>query len=160
MRIMLKFVIDVDADAAWHALHSPAVLGEIYGPLITLERLSPDDSPETAHPSYAVQMRLFDVIPLGRQLIALSDGIRDDRTGSVRIVRDSGIPLTGPLSTLDVWDHQMAVSPVSGDRRRTLWRDRLVIAGPLAPVLWPMLWVVWQWRQRRIRRIAPSWADD
>ncbi len=67
----------------------------------------------------------------------------------MRIFRDSGIPLSGPLAELDVWDHQIAVSPVPGDPSRTLWRDRLVIGGAIAPVLWPVLWSVWQWRGTR-----------
>ena len=43
---------------------------------------------------------------------------------------------------------------------RTLWRDRLVIDGPTAPLLWPVLWGVWQWRGARIRALAPTWAHD
>ncbi|HJL46209.1 MAG TPA: hypothetical protein RMG45_10255, partial [Polyangiaceae bacterium LLY-WYZ-15_(1-7)] len=62
----------------------------------------------------------------------------------VRIIRDSGMPLTGPLAVLDVWDHQMAVSPLPDGR--TLWRERLVIGGAAAPALWPGLWALWQWR--------------
>ena len=33
MRILLKLVIDCDADAAWRALHSPRAVAELYGPL-------------------------------------------------------------------------------------------------------------------------------
>ena len=55
---------------------------------------------------------------------------------------------------------QMAVSPAPGQPGKTLWRDRLVIGGRAAPVLWPMLWAAWQWRGARIRSLAPSWAHD
>ena len=72
--------------------------------------------------------------------------------GPVRIFRDSGIPLTGPLAALDVWDHQIAVAPAPGDPAKTLWRDRLVIGGAAAPPLWPVLWGMWQWRRRGSRR--------
>ena len=44
----------------------------------------------------------------------------------------------------------MAVSPAPGDPPKTLWRDRLVIGGAIAPVLWPVLWSIWQWRGARI----------
>ena len=80
--------------------------------------------------------------------------------GSVRIFRDSGIPLTGPLASLDVWDHQMAISPAPGNPAKTLWRDRLVIGGPTAAALWPVLWTTWQWRGARIRALATTWAHD
>ena len=41
MRILLKLVIDCDADAAWRALHSPRAVAELYGPLVTLDPLAP-----------------------------------------------------------------------------------------------------------------------
>ena len=52
---------------------------------------------------------------MGRQLIHASERFVDEPDGRVRIFRDSGIPLTGPLASLDVWDHQMAISPAPGD---------------------------------------------
>jgi hypothetical protein len=54
----------------------------------------------------------------------------------------------------------MAVAPAPGDPGRTLWRDRLVIGGPAAAALWPVLWTVWQWRGARLRQLAPTWAHD
>ena len=66
----------------------------------------------------------------------------------------------GGSMTHEVWDHQMAVSSVAGHPNRTLWRDRLTIGGASAPLLWPTLWALWQWRQLRITQLAPSWAFD
>ena len=107
-----------------------------------------------------VQLSLAGVVPMGRQLIHVSERVTRGRERAVRIFRDSGIPLTGPLASLDVWDHQMAISPAPGDPSRTLWRDRLVIGGPTAAALWPVLWAIWQWRAARIRALAPTWAHD
>ncbi|UUT35938.1 hypothetical protein [Microbacterium elymi] len=48
MRILLKLVIDCDADAAWRALHSPRAIAELDGPFVTLrslEHLPPSWSP-------------------------------------------------------------------------------------------------------------------
>lgn len=165
MRILLKFTIDTDADAAWRALHSPTVLAEIYGPFLTVEPLDPAEAEVVAvdpdpRRSAAVQLGLLGRVPLGRQLISVSDRTRTLGGQTVRILRDSGIPLTGPLASLDVWDHQMAVSPDPDDPTRTLWRDRLVVGGPTAALLWPSLWLTWQWRACRIRRLARSWAHD
>ena len=98
---------------------------------------------------------------MGRQLIHVSERFVDEPNGRVRIFRDSGIPLTGPLASLDVWDHQMAISPAPGDPSQTLWRDRLVIGGPTAPALWPAavdrLAVACA---RASAPIAPTWAHD
>ena len=161
MRILLKLVLDCDADAAWRALHSPRAVAELYGPFVELEPLS-ESLPTALDPGTDVPVRMSvgGVIPLGAQLIHTTDRYVDDARGPVRILRDSGIPLTGPLAALDVWDHQMAVSPAPGDSSRTLWRDRLVIGGAAAAPLWPVLWSVWQWRGLRLRRLAPTWAHD
>lgn len=159
---MLKLVIDCDADAAWRALHSPRAVAELYGPLLDVDPLVPGGLPTSwqAGDDVPVQMSAFGRIPLGRQLIHTTDRYVQDRDGAVRIFRDSGIPLTGPLASLDVWDHQMAISPAPGAPEKTLWRDRLVIGGPTALALWPGLWAVWQWRGARIRALAPTWAHD
>lgn len=162
MRILLKLVLDCDADAAWRALHSPRAVAELYGPLVGLDPMAAEGLPGTfdSGADVPVRMTLGGAVPLGAQLIHVSDRSVDASGGSVRILRDSGIPLTGPLASLDVWDHQMAVSPAPGDPAKTLWRDRLVIGGPAAVVLWPVLWAVWQWRGVRLRQLAPTWAHD
>jgi len=160
MRILLKLVLDCDADAAWRALHSPRVLAELYGPLVAVEPLSEAPTSWESGADAAVGLALGGVIPLGRQFLHVSERVASDDNGPVRILRDSGIPLTGPLAALDVWDHQMAVSPAPGQPGRTLWRDRLVIGGPAALPLWPVLWATWQWRASRLRAIAPTWAFD
>lgn len=162
MRILLKFEIDCDVDAAWRALHSPRAVAELYGPLVDLAPLVPGEMPTSWEPGadVPVQLSLAGIVPMGRQLIHVSERFVDDAAGPVRIFRDSGIPLSGPLASLDVWDHQMAVSPSPGDPSKTLWRDRLVIGGASAPLLWPMMWATWQWRAARVKALAPTWAHD
>lgn len=160
MRIMLKLVIDCDVNAAWRALHSPRAIAEPYGPLVDVAPLQA--LPPTWEPGEdaVVALSLSGIVPLGRQLIDVNDIIRTHDGERVRILRDTGLPLSGPLAALDVWDHQMAVSPAPGDPQRTLWRDRLVIGGRAAPLLWPVLWAAWQWRAGRIRTLARTWAHD
>jgi hypothetical protein len=168
MRIMLKLVLDCDADAAWRALHSPRAVADLYGPLIDLTPMEATGMPATLEPGTDLPVRLSlggpalagGALSLGDQLIHVTERYVQDARGPVRILRDSGIPLTGPLASLDVWDHQMAVAPAPGDASKTLWRDRLVIGGGAAPVLWPLLWTTWQWRAARLRALAPSWAHD
>lgn len=160
MRILLKFVIDCDPDAAWRALHSPRAVAELYGPLLDVDALGEMPTSFTSGDDVPVQMSLAGALPLGRQLISVADRETTDGHGRVRVFRDWGVPLTGPLAALDVWDHQMAVSEAPGDPGRTLWRERLTIGGAAAPVLWPGLWAMWQWREGRIRALAPTWAYD
>lgn len=157
---MLKFTVDCDADAAWRAIHSPRALAEVYGPLLDMQPLAP--LPTAWEPGSEAVVGLFagGILPMGQQLIDVSDRTVVQGGTEVRILRDSGIPLSGPLAALDVWDHQIAVSPDPADAGRTLWRERLVIGGPAAPALWPVLWTTWQWRAARIRALAPSWSHD
>ncbi|MGC0368516.1 hypothetical protein [Microbacterium sp. SLBN-111] len=160
MRILLKFEIDCDPDAAWRALHSPRAVAELYGPLLDVETLEEAPTSFSSGDDVPVQMRAVGVFPVGRQLISVADRETSDGNGRVRVFRDWGVPLTGPLAALDVWDHQMAVSAAPGDPNRTLWRERLTIGGAAAPALWPGLWAMWQWRAARIRALAPTWAHD
>lgn len=161
MRIHLKLVLDCDADAAWRALHSPRAVAELYGPLLEMRPMDAAGLPSRLEPGADVPVQLRAAgVTLGQQLIHVSDRRMSRTDGEVRVLRDSGIPLTGPLAALDVWDHQMAVSPAPGDPGRTLWRERLVIGGAAAPALWPVLWGVWQWRAARLRTLARTWAYD
>jgi len=159
MRILLKLVLDCDADAAWRAVCSPRALGEIHGPLLAIEPLA-DLPTQWTHGSEAPIRYAIGPLRLGAHLISISErAVRDER-GPVRILRDAGVPLTGPLAALDAWDHQMAVSPAPGDPSRTLWRERFVIGGAVAPLYWPTLWALWQWRGVHLKRLAPTWAFD
>jgi len=162
MRILLKLEIDCDPDAAWRALHSPVAVAELYAPLLRLDPMAPREMPTSMQPGDDVPVALsaLGLVPMGQQLIHVSERVHEEPGGTVRILRDSGIPLTGPLASLDVWDHQMAVASVPGRPDRTLWRDRLVIGGATAPALWPVLWTAWQWRAARLRALAPTWAHD
>lgn len=163
MRVLVKQVVDCDADAAWRALHSPQAMAELYGPLVRMTPLDAGPTPVRweSGAEAAVALSLAGVVPLGTQLIHVTDLRRRDADGTeVRVLRDSGIPLSGPLAALDVWDHQLAVCAAPGARGRTLWRERLTIGGRAAPLLWPGLWAAWQWRTARVRALAPSWAHD
>ncbi|MDT0180782.1 hypothetical protein Q9S36_11300 [Microbacterium sp. ARD31] len=161
MRILLKLELDCTADAAWRALHSPRAVTELYGPLLDMAPMAAS-LPTSFEPGadVPVEIRALGLLPVGQQLIHASDRYTEDANGPVRIFRDSGIPLTGPLAALDVWDHQMAVSPLPGDPSKTLWRDRLTIGGIAALPLWPMLWAAWQYRGIRLRALAPTWSYD
>ncbi|GAA4478833.1 hypothetical protein GCM10023171_03480 [Microbacterium panaciterrae] len=152
--VQLKFPIAASPDAAWAALHSPQVLAALYGPILVVEPLGHAEEKGNLL-NTAVRLRLFGLVTVGTQLIGAYDEVREQGGETVRLLRDSGIPLTGALAALDVWDHRMAVSALPDGR--TLWRDRLVFGGPTSLLLWPVLWATWQWRGWRIRRLARGW---
>src|SRR3546814_262393 len=133
MRILLKLVIDCDADAAWRAVHSPRAVAELYGPLLAMEPLAAAPTSWEAGTDPPVQLSLAGPVPMGRQLISVSERKAADAHGRVRILRDRDIPLPGPLPSTDVWDHQLSVAPAPGDPTRPLRRDRAGNGGPPAP---------------------------
>ena len=154
MRVQLKLVLDAPPDAVWAALRSPSVLAEVAYPFFTFEPLSPRGLPrewtEGEHPVAASV--LWGVIPAGEQVIDISYRER----GDVRIVEDSGGPVSGVLAVVTGWRHRMAVSPAPDGR--TLYRDRLDIsAGLLTPLVWIGAWAFWQWRAFQLVRLAPTW---
>lgn len=155
MRVLLKMVLDCEPDAAWRAIRSPAALTAVSAPFTTFVSLEPggfpEEWPEGSHP---VEVRAFGVLPVGDQIIDIS---YHRKRGDVRIMRDSGEGLSGPLAYVTQWQHSMAVSPAPGGR--TLYRDELIFsAGVLTPVFWVGFWVFWQWRAAGIRSLAPSWV--
>ncbi|SJM55639.1 hypothetical protein [Microbacterium sp. JB110] len=159
MRVLLKLELDCTPSAAWRAVQSPAALGEIHGPLIRIEPLSA--LPTQWEPGRDAAIRYaVGPIRLGSHLIRIAHRDERDSSGRVRIFRDWGDALTGPLALLDAWDHQMAVSPSPRDESKTLWRERLVFTGAAAPFYWPALWLLWQWRAAHLKRLAPTWEHD
>ncbi len=158
MRVRLDLLLDCPADAAWEALHSPAVFRAVSGPITTAESLEPGGFPDRwVDTEHRVRLRMLDVLPMGSQLIRLRDETLPDGT---RIVHDEGGPLTGAMRIVSSWHHQMAISADDiSSEARTRFRDTLEIgAGVLTPVAWLGFWVFWQLRARKIRQLAPGWG--
>lgn len=156
---MLKHVLDIDADAAWRALQSPAVFREVMSPFLTAASLDQGGFPTTwGLGSHDIAMDALGIVPVGAQEIDLSYR-RVPSMPDVRILRDNGAPLSGALRLITSWDHRMAVAPLPDGR--TLFRDRLIFdAGLASAAVWPSMWAFWQWRGMRIRSLAPSWRYD
>jgi hypothetical protein len=116
---------------------------------------------------HRVTVRPFGAFTVGTQAIRL-DTLRstDPRESATRILRDSGGGTGGVLAALPRLDHRMAIAPDPAGpgpdgRLRTLYRDQLIVrAGVLTPFAWYTLWAFWQWRGRRLKQLAPTWAYD
>lgn len=153
MRVLLKLVLDCEPDAAWRAIRSPGVLGEVSAPLTVFESLEASGFPELWEAGdHPVRVRAFGILPLGDQVI----GISFPELPGVRAMRDTGRGLDGPLALVTEWQHTLTVAPYPGGR--TLYRDQLKFsAGPLTLLMWPLYWAFWQWRAIGMKRLAPGW---
>jgi hypothetical protein len=153
MRVTLNLILDCSPDAAWEAVHSPAVFRAVSGPITTAESLEPGGFPERwPGGDHRVRLRMLGALPMGTQRIRLSDEV----TPLERIVHDTGGPLTGPMRVVRTWHHRMGIA--ADGSGRTHFRDVLTVrAGVLTPAVWLGFWVFWQLRARQIRRLAPGW---
>ena len=154
MRILLKLELDCPPDAAWEAIRSPTVFRAVSFPFTTFESLEDEGFPERwPEGSHLVSVRAFGVTDIGRQSIRISYPPRRD---GVRMVVDTGVGVSGPISLVTRWRHEMAVSELPDGR--TLYRDQLRFsAGPLTLPMWAVYWMFWQWRAFGLRRLAPTW---
>ncbi len=154
IRVVLKLNLKCDPDVAWDAIRSPSVFTAVSSPLTTFESLEPAGFPalwsEGDHP---VRVRAMGLVPIGVQVIGISFPARTD---GVRVMRDDGRGLSGPLAAVTRWEHTMAIS--SAPHGRTLYRDQLIFeAGVITALLWPVYWAFWQFRAWGLRRLAPHW---
>lgn len=161
MRVLLKETLQCRPEAAWRAIRSPAVLREISGPLIEIDSLAAGGFPTIWEPGgHPVALYLGGVVPLGEQAIELSFR-RVPAEPLVRMLRDNGRGISSMLSLITRWDHRIAISPGLDGHESTLYRDQLIYeAGPATLPLWPVLWSMWQWRARQLKRMAPTWQFD
>lgn len=155
MNIFLRLTLDCTPDAAWRAIAKPDVFREVSSPLMRITSKKPSVFPDvwTGDAPHTVNLYMFGIIPMGTQSI---DVHFTERPGGVRMMIDSGKPLSGPMTIIKNWDHRMAVSAAPGNK--TLFRDRLVVrAGLLTPIVWLGLSIFWQFRGAKLTRSAKKW---
>ena len=155
MRVLLKLTLDCEPETAWQRIQQPAMLQAVSAPIMTVYSLEPDGfRAEWTDSPHRIALRLFGLIPFGKQLVLVSRRI--GHGSGVNILRDTGGAYTGPLSLLKNWDHRMAISALPDGR--ALFRDQLrVNAGLLTPLAWPAIWLMWQARGAKIQRLARDW---
>jgi len=157
MLIRTEFELACSADVAWHAVHSPRQAAALYSPLVRM--VAPEGMPDhfRSGDRVTVRMTLFGLLPLGRQIIDVEDDCPAGPAGEPRTMRDRGGPISGPLALLSGWRHEMTLRRSPRRANHTLWRDELTISGGAAILFWPVLALMWRWRQRKLTRMAKTW---
>lgn len=158
MHVGLRIVLNAPVEVVRDALLAPEVMVAVTRPMLVYRSLSAAGfprrwTPGTPHP---VRADAFGVLSSGRTRVDI-DLIEID---GVPVQRDNGGGTSGLFARMDM-QHRMAATPLPDGR--TLFRDRLSYRTrprPLGIVLWPGLWVVWQWRAARMRALAPTWRLD
>lgn len=161
MYVQLRTGLSCAPDDAWRALRSTDLRHSLYAPLFRFHTESGpgDPAPEAAigEESPRHTAHLFGLFPLVTRTPKTS--FERASRGDVRIFRDSGGVVAGPLSHLYGWQHRIAISEDPGHPGGTLYHDRLEFKGRGAVIAWPLLWALWQWRGSRLRRLSKLWIS-
>lgn len=155
MHVGLRIVLDAPVDAVRDALLAPAVMVSVTKPFLVYRSLTPEGFPERWTPGepHPIAASAFGVLPSGSSHVDID---RYEVQG-VPVQRDNGGGTSGLFARMDMAHRMAAVDLGDG---RTLLLDRLTYRmrpGVLGVLLWPGMWVIWQWRALRMRAQAPSW---
>ena len=156
MHVGLRIVLDAPADAVRDALMSPSVMVAVTKPFLAYRSRDPQGFPARWTPGrpHPIAADAFGIVPSGDTHVDID---RYEVRG-VPVQRDRGGGVTGLFARMDM-QHRMAAVDL-GDGR-TLLLDRLTYRmrpRVLGALLWPGMWVIWQWRAARMRAMAPGWA--
>ncbi|WP_411823939.1 hypothetical protein [Leptospira sp. 'Mane'] len=124
----------------------PKLLVYVTSPLIRFTPLGPNQFPEIwKDGEYLVEMKLFGIIPFGKQYIGIQ---RFPDTKDEFILRDNG---HGEL--IYKWDHWIFIRKTKNENIIS-YTDRIEIkAGILTPFIWIFGILFYRWRQHRFRKI-------
>ena len=143
MQVDISTQLPCNPRDAIEQVKSSRLLLHVAKPLVTFVPIEPSQLPHTwADGTYWVSLRLFGIIPCGKQAVVIS--------------YPSSAPFTlrnnGHSALIQKWDHVITIVP-SGDG--TLYRDRVAIdAGVLTPFMWLFAQVFYRHRQRRWRQLV------
>lgn len=150
----LTTILDAPAARVWAAVRTPALLEHVAAPLVTVEPVDPPTFPGTWDESdYLVALRLFGVLPLGRQWVRVREvEVRETPGEQFYRLRDDG---SGTLAS--TWDHVITIRETPDGV--TAYTDEIrVEAGVLTPLVWRFARAFYRHRQRRWRRLVATWT--
>jgi len=148
-KLVVASVIDLPVERVWQAIRSRRLLDHVAAPLLSFVPERPDLPPLWQEGEVVpVGMRLFGVLPLGRQTIRISFPPPDPAVAGERRMHDDG---DGTMARR--WNHLIVVAPLGPER--TAYRDEVEIeAGMMTPFVWLFAQLFFRHRQRRWRRLA------
>jgi hypothetical protein len=149
MIVDISTVLECSLDEAVNHVKTPQLLEFVAAPLVRFVPVSPPLFPDAwSEGEYTVALRLFGIVPFGKQAIVIS--MPPTETGF--IVRDAG-----HSALIHTWDHLITITPHG---RGCHYRDRVdVRAGMLTPFVWLFAQLFYRHRQRRWRALVAKGFD-
>ena len=149
MIVDISTILGCSIDEAVAHVKTPQLLAFVAAPLVRFVPVSPPVFPEVwSAGEYSVALRLFGVVPFGKQAIVIS--VPPTETGFT--VRDAG-----HSTLINTWDHLITITPHGSGCH---YRDRVEVhAGVLTPFVWLFAQMFYRHRQRRWRALVARHFD-
>lgn len=146
MRLLVETDLNCSAARAWAEVQKPELLVHVASPVLVFIPRAPTEFPPAGlDGEFVVSMKLFGLLPLGRQTIRVSR--HADPDGSFHL-RDDGFS-----DVIRKWDHRISLTPLS--ECLCHYTDTIDIeAGLLTPVVFCFAFVFFRWRQHRWRQLV------
>ena len=149
MIVDISTILECSIDEAVAHVKTPRLLEFVAAPVVRFDPVSPPVFPEVwSAGEYSVALRLFGVVPFGKQAIVIS--VPPTETGFA--IRDAG-----HSALINTWDHLITITPHGSGCH---YRDRVdVQAGLLTPFIWLFAQLFYRHRQRRWRALVARKFD-
>lgn len=152
MFVQVSTILDCPAEKAWQEVQTTRLLQYVAAPIFAFTPIDPPTLPERwEEGKYQVAMKVFGVLPFGKQWIGIIKPPMDKRAQPQRYeVIDDG---TGDLVAR--WYHRIVIQPTADGRTR--YTDTVeVSAGPLTIFIWLFAQFFYRHRQRRWRQLVKN----
>lgn len=144
MLVQVSTTLPCSVEEAIKQIKTPRLLLFVAHPLVQFTPVDPPAFPEAwSEGTYWVKLKLFGVVPFGRQAVVVSYPEAEEGFA----LRDNG-----HSTFIKTWDHLITVTACA---LGTYYEDRINIsAGALTPFVWLFAWIFYRHRQRRWHHLA------
>ncbi len=151
MIVKRSMLLPCPAEQSYAEVLTSRLLVYVASPLVCFIPIEPESLPvRWEDKEYLVSMRLFGLLPLGRQVISISRRDLSSEVGHFyRELRDNG---HGAL--ILKWDHLITIEAAA---QGCIYTDRVEVqAGLLTPFVWLFVWIFYRHRQCRWKALADA----
>ncbi|MCE7988188.1 MAG: hypothetical protein DYG89_44075 [Caldilinea sp. CFX5] len=152
MLVQVSTILDCPAEKAWQEVHTTRLLQYVAAPVLAFAPVDPPTLPEEwAEGKYQVAMKLFGLLPFGKQWIGIIKPPTDKTAHPQRYeVIDNG---SGDI--VSRWYHRIIIQATADGR--TQYTDAVEIsAGMLTIFIWLFAQFFYRHRQRRWRKLIKN----
>ena len=144
MLLQISTTLPCSVEEAVKQVKTPQLLRFVANPLVQFTPVDPPAFPATwSAGTYWVQLKLFGLVPFGRQAVVISFPVVKNSFA----LRDNG-----HSALIASWDHLITIAP---SEHGSYYEDRVNLsAGALTPFVWVFAWIFYRHRQRRWRLLA------